>query len=225
MAAAFVTQQWSLEIPMMDVIDLFHVDQMPAKRARWLAHYRELVKRQLLLNGGGEKVHLSKNPLMSGWVDSLIETFPDARIVVMMRDPAECIPSCLKLVEVTWKAKGWERGAYLQSLNVLTDICFDHFHNPRQQLARHPETPQVVVDYRELIAQPHQVVVDVYQALSISLAAPYDAWLSAQAEREKKHLSRFEYSLGEFDVSQQRIEQELNEFYAQYNWPRGDTAV
>ncbi|MGB1141936.1 MAG: sulfotransferase, partial [Halioglobus sp.] len=52
MAGAFVSQQWSLDIPMMDVVDFFHVDQMPAKRRRWMHHYRELVKRQLLLNGG-----------------------------------------------------------------------------------------------------------------------------------------------------------------------------
>ncbi len=41
MEAAFVSQQWSLEIPMMDVVDFFHVDQMPKKRKRWMHHYRE----------------------------------------------------------------------------------------------------------------------------------------------------------------------------------------
>jgi hypothetical protein len=105
MRAAFVTQQWSLDVPMMDVIDIFHVDQMPTrKRRRWMHHYRECVKRQLLLNGGN-KTHLSKNPVMSGWVQAIIETFPDARIAVMMRDPGQCIPSVLKLVELTWKGK------------------------------------------------------------------------------------------------------------------------
>ena len=40
--AAFVSQQWSLEIPMMDVVDFFHVDQMTArKRGRWLHQYRD----------------------------------------------------------------------------------------------------------------------------------------------------------------------------------------
>jgi hypothetical protein len=78
MKAAFVTQQWALDIPMMDIIDIFHIDQMPAKKRRWLHHYRECVKRQLLLNGG-EKMHLNKNPVMSGWVNRLIQTFPDAR--------------------------------------------------------------------------------------------------------------------------------------------------
>ena len=120
MQAAFVTQQWSLEIPMMEIIDLFHVDDMPGKRRRWLRHYRELVKRQLLFKGG-DRVHLAKNPMMSGWLDSLIETFPDARVIVMMRDPVECVPSLLKLMENAWKAKGWSPGQYAQSLEALTE--------------------------------------------------------------------------------------------------------
>jgi hypothetical protein len=217
--AAFVSQQWSLDIPMMDVVDFFHVDHMPAKRRRWMHHYRELVKRQLLLNGG-DKTHLSKNPIMSGWLDSIIETFPDARIVVMMRDPTECIPSCLKLVEVTWKGKGWSADDYGRSLDILTGISFEHFHNPRRVLAQHPQTSQVVVDYRELTAAPRETVHAVYQALDIEMSAQFDAWLQAQAEREKKHHSKFEYSLGEFRLSGEQIEAELDEFYAQYQWPR-----
>lgn len=217
--AAFVSQQWSLDIPMMDVVDFFHVDQMPPKRRRWLHHYRELVKRQLLLNGG-DKTHLSKNPVMSGWVDSLLETFPDARIVVMLRDPAECIPSCLKLVELTWKGKGWKPEDYNRSLDVLTDISFEHFHNPHRVLAAHPNTPQVMVDYRCLTAEPGETVHEVYRALGMDLSAEFDSWLRAQAEREKKHHSKFEYSLGEFRLGSQRIESELQDFYSRYEWPR-----
>jgi hypothetical protein len=218
MAGAFVTQQWSLDIPMMDVVDFFHVDQMPAKRRRWMHHYRELVKRQLLLNGG-DKTHLAKNPMMSGWVDALIETFPDARIVVMMRDPVECIPSCLKLVQATWKGKGWKREDYEQSLRLLTEISYEHFTHPREVLAARPDTPQVVVDYRQLTSDPRAAVHAVYAALGIEVEPDFDEWLRAQAEREKKHHSKFEYSLGEFLLSSQEIHDRLAEFYAQYQWP------
>jgi hypothetical protein len=219
MTAAFVTQQWSLEVPMMDVIDVFHVDGMGERRRRWMHHYRELVKRQLLLNGG-DKIHLSKNPVMSGWVDALIETFPGARFVVMVRNPAECIPSCLKLVQSTWQGKGWERPDYEESLRILTDISFEHFHNPRAVLAAHPGTRHISVDYRALTASPRDTVHDVYRALGMEVGADYDQWLQAQAEREKKHHSKFEYSLGEFEVSLDRIEGELAGFYDDYGWPR-----
>ncbi len=217
MAGAFVSQQWSLDIPMMDVVDFFHVDSMAARRRRWLRHYRELVKRQLLLNGGN-KTHLSKNPVMSGWVDALIDTFPDARIVVMMRDPAECIPSCLKLVQASWKGKGWQPEDYARSLEILTAISFEHFRHPREVLACHPQTPQIEVDYRELTRAPRETVHAVYAALGREVQEAFDSWLRAQAEREKKHHSRFEYSRGEFLLSGEEIRQQLPDFYGQYQW-------
>lgn len=217
MQAAFVSQQWSLEIPMMEVVDFFHLDAMPKKRRRWMHHYRELVKRQLLHNGGN-KIHLSKNPVMSGWVESLIAAFPDARFVVMMRDPVACIPSCLKLVEASWKHKGWRREDCEASLARLTEISFEHFTHPREVLARYPATPQVVVDYRQLTTSPRETVIEVYGALGMSLAQSHDDWLRARAEQERAHHSKFEYSLGEFHLSAAQIEQRLESFYQQYQW-------
>ena len=217
MQAAFVSQQWSLEIPMMDLVDFFHLDKMPKKSRRWMHHYRELVKRQLLLNGAN-KIHLSKNPVMSGWVESLIEAFPDARFVVMMRDPGACIPSCLKLVEASWKHKGWRREDCEVSLARLTEISFEHFTHPREVLARYPQTPSVVVDYRRLTSAPREAVQEVYSALGLPLEHSHDDWLRARAEKERAHHSKFEYSLGEFHLSAAQIEQRLASFYQQYRW-------
>jgi omega-hydroxy-beta-dihydromenaquinone-9 sulfotransferase len=219
MAGAFVTQQWSLEVPMMDVIDIFHVDDMPHKASRWLHHYRELVKRQTLLYGG-DKIHLAKNPVQSGWVDAIIREFPDARIVVMMRDPSQCLPSLLKLMEVTWSGKGWTAEDYDKSLGIMTTICFDHFRYPRAALARNPQTPQSVVDYRDLTSAPRETVTEVYRALGMEMTEEFDEWLLAQAEREKKHQASFEYSLGDYELPAERLETELAVFYEEYKWPR-----
>jgi hypothetical protein len=224
MRAAFVTQQWALDVPMMDTIDLFHVDTMPEKkRRRWLHHYRECVKRQLLLNGG-DRIHLSKNPLMSGWVEAIIATFPDARFAVVMRDPTECIPSVLKLVEVSWRSRGWRRPDYESSLTALTQVSFDTFRHPRDVLARHPDTPAVVVDYRQLTSSPRTTVLQVYRAFGMEVSPAYDACLLAQEEKERRHSSRFEYSLDDFGLSRQRIESELSEFFQEYGWHREATA-
>ncbi|MEZ5571448.1 MAG: sulfotransferase [Halioglobus sp.] len=224
MRSAFVTQQWSMDIPMMDIIDIFHVDQMPAKkRRRWLHHYRECIKRQLLLNGGN-KVHLSKNPVMSGWVQALIETFPDARIVVMMRDPAQCIPSVMKLVELTWKGKGWKPVDYSRSLQMLRDVSFESFRHPAAVLSRNPDVPNIVVDYRELTTQPRSTVHKIYDAIQMPLTDAFDRYLQSQEEREKSHKTDFRYSMDEYALSQQDIEAQLREFYDAYDWPRADTA-
>jgi hypothetical protein len=224
MKSAFVTQQWALDIPIMDKLDIFHLDQMPAKRSRWMKHYRECIKRQLLLYGQ-HKIHLAKNPLMSGWVASLIETFPDARIVVMMRNPAECVPSNLKLCESTWKGKGWTQDQYGASLDELANISIESFHNPKVALAANPQTPQCVVDYRKLTAEPRSTVQAVYQALGMEVSEVFNDWLVGQEQQARSHKTSHSYNIDDYDISLERIERELTEFYDQYGWPRAAGAV
>jgi len=227
MRAAFVTQQWALDVPMMDKLDLFHLDQMPeTKRRRWMHHYRECVKRQLLLNGGNG-THLSKNPMMSGWVDSLIQAFPDARIAVVMRDPAQCIPSVLKLMQFSWRGRRWKHDDYAASMRELIRISFDTFRNPRDVLARHPATLRAIIDYRKLTTKPRDTVLSIYAALGMAVSADFDAYLLAQESRERGHKTPFSYSIEEFaadGLSRERIESELTDFYEEFGWPRGEDA-
>src|SRR4030095_2805717 len=98
----------------MGELDFYRVDEWPAaKRRRMMRFYAECVRRQLYLDGA-EEIHLSKNPIFCGRVQSLIETFPDARIVVCVRDPGETIPSLLKLMQTGW-ARRRSDGETMQS--------------------------------------------------------------------------------------------------------------
>jgi len=222
MKAAFVTQQWALDLPLMDELDIFHIDQLsPSRKKSWMKFYKACVKRQLLANGGN-KTHLSKNPVMSGWVNAIIETFPDARIVVMVRDPLACIPSTLRLVELTWKRGQWRKEQYDQAQQALTKVSFDCFKLPAQALKDHRETPQYFVDYRDLVSAPKQTVESVYAALDLSLSETYSHYLSEREETEKKHASNYSYNIDDYAVTPAEIETQLADFYETYDWPRFD---
>ncbi|MFT4826210.1 MAG: hypothetical protein ACJASY_000696 [Halioglobus sp.] len=220
MNAAFVTQQWTLDLPLMNELDIFHIDSLSAKRKQsWMKFYKTCVKRQLLSNGGA-KTHLSKNPVMSGWVNAIIETFPDARVVVMVRDPIACIPSTLRLVEMNWKGKKWRKEQYEEAQQALTQISFDTFKLPVQALADHSGTPHYFVDYRDLISAPKQTVELIYAALNLGMSETYSEYLSGQEEKEKKHSSHYSYDIEDYAVTPAEIEAELDEFYKKYDWPR-----
>src|SRR5262249_47291359 len=82
---------WIVRFPYLEDLDFYYVDEWPERRRRRLMNfYRECVRRQSYLNGG--RTHLSKNPTYCGRIEALIEAFPDARIVVTMRNPHETIP-------------------------------------------------------------------------------------------------------------------------------------
>jgi hypothetical protein len=157
---------------------------------------------------------------MCGWVQSLIDTFPDARIVVLMRNPGECIPSVLKLVEVSWKGKGWRTEDYALSQQILTEVSFESFTHPAQVLAENLNTPRAVIDYRELTTQPRATIRKAYADLGMVLDPAFDAYLEQQEAREKAHRTHFKYSADEFDLSHEMIEERLAQFYDRYGWPR-----
>ncbi|MDH3337343.1 MAG: sulfotransferase [Gammaproteobacteria bacterium] len=218
MTFAFASGYWTLQAPYMDELDIFYADRLPEKkRRRWLNYYRECVRRQLYLNGG-DKIHLSKNPIFCGWTASLAETFPGARFVVLIRHPFECIPSLLKLMERNWRGRGWPEESYRESLEVLAQMSFDAYRMPRQFLERCPHVPHAVVDYRELVAEPKATVEAVYQQIGLDVSPALEKILDEQQSRSRQHVAKHEYTMAEYDLKEDTIRRELTGFFDEFNW-------
>lgn len=213
---------WILRLPYMDQLDFYYVDRRPERqRRRLMRFYKECVRRQLYLNGPG-KVHLSKNPVFAGRVESLIETFPDARIVVPFRNPYETIPSLLKLMQVAWRMRKWSDDQMQRSLRILAEQSYDTYRYPLEVLARHPETRHAIVDYRELVAEPRRVIEGVYARLGLPITPEYEGVLVAEQEKARKHETRHAYSLGEFGLRQDEIRRELAGLFERFHWDDGN---
>lgn len=216
--STFFAAYWHLQAPLMDTMDVFYLDrQSPKRRKRVMNHWKECIRRQLYLNGGN-LTHLSKNPVYSGRVGSLIEAFPDARIVVMVRNPFECVPSNLKLMEGNYRGKGWVRDDYAESLKVLEEQSYDCYRMPREVLAANPDVPQVVVDYRQLVAQPKATVERIYKALDLTMSNAYSKEMRERGQRAKKHSTKHSYSAEEFGMNIDRMQGELSDFFEEYRW-------
>jgi hypothetical protein len=209
---------WITKLPYMGDLDFYDVDRWPAaRRRRLMGFYRECVRRQLYLNGG-DKIHLSKNPVFAGRVEAVLETFPDARIVVPMRNPNETIPSLLKLMTGGWRRLAWEPERVSRCLAVLAEQSFHTYRHPLDVLARHPETPAAVVDYRELTANPAAVLDEVYRKLDLPMSDAYRARLRGAGQRASTHVSRHAYSLEEFGLEADAIRTRLADLFDRYGW-------
>ena len=107
---------------------------------------------------------------------------------------------------------------------MLTDISFDTFRHPYEVLKRYPASSHIVVDYRELTTQPRKTVLEIYHGLGLNVSKTYDSWLLAREDSERDHSTRFEYSIDDYELSRQRIEAELSDFFDRYNWQRESQA-
>jgi hypothetical protein len=179
---------WVLVFPYWrELQHLYYTDDMsPARRRRLMRFYRACVVRELYVNGR-DKIHLSKNPTFSGKVESLLETFPDARFVVCMRNPLETIPSLLKMMTRNWKAGRCPPARIDDSRQVLAEQSYHTYRHPSEVLAAHPETRWIAVDYRELVGRPKNTVKSVYATLGLNLSPAYEADLAAEELRSREH--------------------------------------
>jgi hypothetical protein len=211
---------WIVLFPFMGELDFYHVDRWTVrKRQRVMAFYKECLRRQLALNGGG--IHLSKNPTFCGRVEALIETFPDARFVVPMRNPFETIPSLLKMMQTEWHLRGHDAQLIRDSLRVLADQSFDAYEHPLEVLARHTETPSCVVDYRDLVNEPAITLRRIYNDLELELtSATAESIDSAQGQA---HESAHRYNLAEFGLDPHEIHTRLAALFERFNWADVDT--
>jgi hypothetical protein len=216
---------WIVRLPWLGELDFYHVDELPApKRRRLMRFYAECVRRQLHLNGP-HKLHLSKNPIFAGRVESLIETFPDARFVVPFRNPYETIPSLLKLMQLAWRLRRWSDAEMQASLRVLAEQSFHTYRYPLEALARHPETRHAIVDYAELVADPKKVIEAVYAQLGFAVTPAYDAWLAARQRRAEKYETSHRYDLAEFGLSAGEIHDRLAGLFERFQWDAAKAQV
>ncbi|MCH7706943.1 MAG: sulfotransferase [Myxococcales bacterium] len=209
---------WITKMPYMGDLDFYHMNDWPAsKRRRYNDFYREVVRRQLYLNGP-DKIHLAKNPLWAGRVASLVEAFPDARFIVNVRDPRDTIPSLLKLLGSSWQQLGWEESRQRRCLQILADQSWHSYRHPLETLKDHPETKGAIVDYRDLSSDPAGTIERVYQDLGLPMSDAFREKLAAEGKRERTHRTRHSYSLEEFGLEPDAIREQLGDLFERFHW-------
>ncbi|MCB9726833.1 MAG: sulfotransferase [Spirochaetaceae bacterium] len=209
---------WITKMPYMGDLDFYWMNHWsPRKRKRYNDFYRDCVKRQLVLNGT-DKIHLSKNPMYSGRVASLLEAFPDARFIVNVRNPEETIPSLLKIVRAGWKQLGWDPERQKKCLKILADQSWDTYKHPLEVLDAHPEVKASIVDYRDLTSDPAAAIERIYRDLDLPMTDAYRELLAGEGKRQREHKTRHTYSLEEFGLEADAIHTELAELFERFGW-------
>lgn len=211
---------WVVQYPNAQDLDFYYVDDRwpAAKRRRVMQFYKECVRRQLVLNGPG-LMHLSKAPIHCGRVESLIQTFPDARFVVPVRNPYETIPSFLKLMQFAWSARKRSEQDMRKSFRSFVDSSYHYYQHPLDVLDAHPEVPSAIVDYSELVTNPAGTMRRVYDEIEIGMVSEQEKALADEKGREYR--SGHTYSLEEFGLEADEIRTRLAPLFDRFEWESG----
>jgi hypothetical protein len=199
--------------------------EIPARRRRQLfEYYRDCLQRFLhdrrLRDGGPPGTYLAKNPALTPKLRSVLEQFPDARVVVLVRNPLETIPSFISLMRKQWDMVG------IPDHDGLSEFLFDMaghwYRDPVEALHGVDERQVLFVRYDDLVSDPEGTVRRMYRQFGLDVGPAFDSILREETAKARAYRSRHRYDLEELGLTRERIVDELSDVFERYGFPTGE---
>ncbi len=203
----YIEQLWKVGFP----------DALPAeKRQKLMAYYRSCLQRQIYANGYGRAM-LIKSTQSCGAVESIKKEFPDARFITIVRHPSEAIASNISLTVPAWQAHSPEitkDGPESRAYAGLVVEWYKHLFHFRSSVSLEN---YFCIDYRSLTDDPVRTIENLYDHFGWVMSENYRVKLRKIEAQNKNFQSTHQYTLEEFGLSRQMLEQELTTILDTYD--------
>ena len=197
---------------------LFWTDREPeGKRRQILGFYRSMLQRLLYCRRAG-RIHCAKSPQFTLKMRGLLEQFPDARFIVMLRHPYETIPSLLDLMSRYWRGMGAPEPLVRASADLLGEVQIEQYRYAVDLVDRLPAKHAIIVEFRDLLADPKRVVEIVYERFGIEMTEPFERFLDDEREAARTFKSQHEYALDAQGPARERVARELADLFERFEW-------
>jgi hypothetical protein len=192
----------------------FDTAQPLAEKRRIMTFYRQCVQRHLYAHGGNRH-YLAKNPALSPKIDALYDTFPDARVICIVRSPLEAIPSYVSFLQHLYRVLGYPVQGYALRDFVL-DTARHWYRYPLQRLEQAPKDRHIVLCYDDLVRDPKQVVADIYARFNFAVTSSYTSILAEETKRAQRFCSRHRYSLKQMGLTHEHVLSEFEDIFERF---------
>jgi hypothetical protein len=112
----------------------------------------------------GKKYYVAKAPAFSAKIETLVEFFPDARIIYLVRNPLDMLPSTVSWINYARGvfARPGDRQKY-QYIDEILDFTRHWYTHPLEYLDSHPSPRHLILNYEDLIQRPEFVLHSFYE--------------------------------------------------------------
>jgi len=173
------------------------------RRRDVMAFYRGILQRHMYCDGSNKKL-LSKNVSFTPMLMSLMETFPDAGVVVCLRDPVHTVPSQISSMEQGWEAFGnsTESTLYRDSWVDLIEHYCEHIGNVLDS----PIGDRIeCVEMGMLKSDLGETVHRLYDRFGLDMSPSFAERLEREVSAATKYSSRHKYSLEDYGLNADKL--------------------
>ncbi len=199
----------------------FELDEATEQKKNRLFSYLEACWRRNMYAKKKDRF-IVKSSITTLCIKSLLKRYPDCKIIYVVRDPLETIPSGMSLLtgvleqsyDMFNSTRKEDLSRYLENLYQGSCHMYRAFHKVKDSI---PSENVRVVPYPSLMAHFETTMKDIVDFLGIEPAPEFNEKVQKQAEKQKGYKSKHQYSLEKFELSEERIRKDLDFVYETYD--------
>lgn len=193
-----------------------------ADRDRQLDHLEACWRRNLIAHG--VERNLVKSSMLTLVADELVARYPACRLIYLVRDPVETIPSGMSLLTgvVDGAYDMWNtttaaaRTRYLENLYQASCHLYRGFEEIRRR-GQLSDDHLAVVTYPQLIGELEPTMQRLVDFADLDVNDDFWERVRQQAQHQRSRRSQHRYGLDPFNLSADRIRHDLAFLYDRYD--------
>jgi len=159
---------------------------------------------------------------LSTRIPQFLKKFPDAKILYLVRDPLETVPSGLSLVTGVlesrfgfWKLPKDKRDRFIERLyNAFLDLNLG-FHKDYKS-GKIPKDNLMLVPYSRIMKDFDTLMAEILTFLGNSPSDELLKTIKEISDKQKKYVSGHKYDLAKFGLDEMRIKKDYAEIYEEF---------
>lgn len=212
----------SFLFPFMDELPNYqHFDEAlsPEHKRRIMKFYKSMLQRHIYATG--KKYFVAKNPAFSPKIETLLEFFPDARIIYLARNPLDMLPSTVSWINYARRVFTEPKEKYLY-LAEIVDLTQHWYRHPLQYLDAHPSPRHLIMNYDDLIQRPERVIRAFYERFGYPEKPGLDRIVDAAVKETLAFKTDHVYSYEEMGFTRRQIVEMYADIFERFGFDRRD---
>jgi len=200
--------------PVMDELppfDRFDAELPVGQRQRIMGFYRAIIRRHLYAHGG-DRIYLAKSPGHAARIDSLVEFFPDARIIYLTRNPMRMVPSALNFFDYAWNIFGIPDGAHRFQKGILKQLKYWYLY-PLQRFKELAPARYFILRYNDFVGGILESVDKIYAWMGLPLSEGFRRVVGEVVRSNQAFESDNVYTLEKLGLTKKQIAEEFHEIF------------
>jgi hypothetical protein len=161
-----------------------------------------MLQRHLYANG--KKHYVAKAPAFSAKIETLVDFFPDARIIYLARNPLDMLPSTVSWINYSRRVFA-DPGEGYHYLDEIVDFTQHWYRYPLKYLDSHPSPRHLILKYDDLIQRPEHVIRAFYEQFGYPDKPGLETIVDEAVKETLAHRSDHYYSYEEMGFTREQI--------------------